>query len=162
MCNSRHFKTWAELSAFTTAFQPKGGKGGGWKGGACWVWRGVWCAEEAVHDAYPLACGAGGLLELPLGVRSTLLSLAETRSGAAVGKDSVLRGRLLRDPSTSHLAAATQPSETNAPAGIPLRGRRSGKHVRCRSFVRRRYLRLLGPVPNGRSFGDLHAYDIRG
>ena len=105
------------------------------------VWqgrRGVWCAAGMLRNAYLHDCADEAIREVPLGVRSTLLSLAGTRSGAAVGKDCVLRDRLLRDPSTIHLAAATQPSETDAPTGIALCGRRSGKHVRCQSFVRRR------------------------
>ena len=85
------------------------------------VWqgrRGVQCAAGILCKAYLHDCGDEALSEVPLGVQSGLLSLAETRSGAAVGKDSVLRGQLLRDPSTSHLAEATQPSETDAPAGM--------------------------------------------
>ena len=56
------------------------------------VWqgrRGVRCAAGILCKAYLHDCGDEAISEVPLGVRSTLLSLAGTRSGAAVGKDSV-------------------------------------------------------------------------
>ena len=73
------------------------------------VWqgqRGVWCAAGMLRNAYLHDCADEAIRELPLGVRSTLLSLAGSRSGAAVGKDCVLRGRLLLLPNPKPLRTA--------------------------------------------------------